>query len=215
MADSIVGGAFDLLIKVGFLNLIIPFILFYAIVFGMLEKTQLFSADKKKEEMRSIHSLIAFSLSITATAASFAVGITQNFLPVLGIASVVLLGFMMILGMAFGPEFEAIAKTPKYKTAIMGFAIAVLLAAMVIISYNGLIVGTPCNDKALVQVNSLNPGPGQCTKFSDFSGFPSKVYVMGIEMMGLMSNINSDVIGILIIVAVIGFTIFFVMKKSK
>ncbi|MDD2678585.1 MAG: hypothetical protein PHG04_03525 [Candidatus Nanoarchaeia archaeon] len=217
MADSMVGGAFDLLIKIGFLNLIVPFILFYAIVFGMLEKTQLFSIDKKKEEMRSIHSLIAFALSITATAASYAVGITQNFLPILGIASVVLLGFMMVLGMAFGPKFdESISSKKEYRGIIFAFAIIVLFAAVVIIGYNGLIVGTPCNDPSLTPVNTLNPGPGECTKFSDFSKLDEgKIYLMGIEVMGLMGRISPDVIGYVLTFAIIGFIIYYITKKSN
>ncbi|MFA5303985.1 MAG: hypothetical protein WC393_05645 [Candidatus Nanoarchaeia archaeon] len=216
MADSLVGGAFDILIKIGFLNLIVPFVLFYSIVFGMLEKTQLFAADKAKakDESRNLHSLIAFALGITATAASYAVGITQNFLPVLGIASVVLLGLMMVLGMAFGPEFDAnISKSKPYKVIIGITAIVLMLAAVLIIAYNGLIVGTPCNDNSLTPVNSLNPGAGECTKFMDITA--TDFYVMGFNVKTLIGSLfTSDVIGILIVLGVIGFTIYFVTAKK-
>jgi hypothetical protein len=216
MADTMVGGAFDILIKIGFLNLIVPFILFYSIVFGMLEKTQLFASDKtkNKDDSRNLHSLIAFALGITATAASYAVGITQNFLPVLGIASVILLGLMMVLGMAFGPEFDAtIAKGKFYKGLISVSAIVLVLAAVLIIAYNGLVVGTPCNEKGLIPVNSLNPGPGQCTKFIDIS--PTSFYLMGFNVTVMLGSIfTADMIGIVIVLGVIGFTIYFVTQKS-
>jgi hypothetical protein len=219
MADSLVGGAFDILIKIGFLNLIVPFVLFYSIVFGMLEKTQLFASSdkdgkKKSDDMRNLHSLIAFALGITATAASYAVGITQNFLPVLGIASVVLLGLMMVLGMAFGPDFDStISKSKSYKI-IIGISVgALMLAAVLIIAYNGLIVGTPCPaDNSLTPVNSLNPQAGECTKFIDVTA--NSFYLMGFNVKTLTSAIfTGDVIGIFIVLGVIGFTIYFVTKK--
>lgn len=217
MADSLVGGAFDILIKIGFLNLIVPFVLFYSIVFGMLEKTQLFAADKAKakDESRNLHSLIAFALGITATAASYAVGITQNFLPVLGIASVVLLGFMMVLGMAFGPEFDStISKSKFYKVIIGITAVALLLAAVLIIAYNGLIVGTPCPpDNSLTPVNNLNPQAGECTKLIDVTA--TDFYVMGFNVKTMLSSIfTGDTLGILIVLGVIGFTIYFVTAKK-
>ncbi|MDD4353700.1 MAG: hypothetical protein PHN56_04545 [Candidatus Nanoarchaeia archaeon] len=217
MADSMVGGAFDLLIKIGFMNLIVPFILFYAIVFGMLEKTQLFASkdSKGKDEMKNLHSLIAFALAITATAASYAVGITQNFLPILGIASVILLGLMMVLGMAFGPQFEEISKTSGvYKGIIWACAIVLIIAAMGVIAYNGLIVGTPCNDKSLTPVNSLNPGPGQCTKFMEISA--TNFYLMGFDVSSMMKNIfTADVIGIIIFLGLIVGLPLFIMAKNK
>jgi len=221
MAESIVEGAFDILIKIGFLNLIVPFILFYSIVFGMLEKTQLFAAadkegKKSKDDMRNLHSLIAFALGITATAASYAVGITQNFLPVLGIASVVLLGLMMVLGMAFGPDFDStISKSKFYKGIIGVAALVLLLAAVLVIAYNGLVVGTPCEiGSNLTPVNDLNPGAGQCTKFIDIS--ESNFFLMGFNVNKMMSGIFTETtLAVIIFLGVIGFTIYAGRAKTK
>lgn len=221
MADSISSSAFDFLIKIGFLNLIVPFILFYAIVFGMLERTQLFAIDKKKGDSKNLHSLIAFALSITATAASYAVGITQNFLPVLGIASVVLLGLMMILGMAFGQEFEEriIKNSKMYQAIIIGISAVLLVAALGVVAYNGLIVGTPCPmDGSLTGVNSLNPGPGECTNFMDIaqSGSELTIYLMGINVTQIGAQIfTGEVMAILIFVGVIAITLYFTTKKPR
>jgi len=215
MADSIADSAFDLLIKIGFLNLIVPFILFYAIVFGMLEKTQLFANkdSKNKDESRNLHSLIAFALAITATAASYAVGITQNFLPVLGITSVVLLGFMMVVGMAFGSEFDNIAKGKFYRTTIAIAAAALMLGAVLVIAYNGLVVGTPCPmDGSLTPVNSLNPRAGECTDFIDLT--PTAFYLMGFNIGEIGKQIfTGEILAIVIFIGVIGFTLYFVNKN--
>ena len=218
MADTAVAGPLDFLIRIGFLNLIVPFILFYAIVFGMLEKTQLFSRDpsKSKDEMRNLHALIAFALAITATATSYAVGITQNFLPILGIASVVLLGFMMVLGMAFGPEFDKKINEKCYKGITIGIAIILLLVAGAVIAYNGLIVGTPCPmDNSLRGVNTLNPGPGECTNAMDFSELAQgRAYVMGIDVFGILNTIPAGIIETIVFVVVMAVLVGLVIKKS-
>jgi hypothetical protein len=221
MADSIATSAFDFLIKIGFLNLLVPFILFYAIVFGMLERTQLFAIDKKKGDSKNLHSLIAFALAITATAASYAVGITQNFLPVIGIASVVLLGLMMVLGMAFGEQFEEriIKNSKMYQAIIIGISGVLLVAALGVIAYNGLIVGTPCPmDGSLTGVNTLNPGPGECTNFMDIeqSGSALTIYVMGINVTQVGSQIlTAEVMAIMIFIGVIALTLYFTTKKPR
>jgi len=204
---TILSDAFDFIIQMGFLNIVVPFILFYAIVFGMLERTQIFSADKSKkdEKTTNLHSLIAFAIAITATAASNAVGITQNYLPILAVASVVLLGIMMLLGMAFGDKFEEIQQSKVYKNLVWGFAGMLIIGALIVITYfSGLLV-TPCiAGDGLTRVNTLNTAQGQCTQLMDMSGFPSQVYVLGLDMAGFMSSETFvGIVGIAIFIGVV------------
>ena len=188
---TILSDAFDFLLNIGFLNIVVPFILFYAIVFGMLERTQIFNPDKSKRDERStnLNSLIAFAIAITATAASNAVGITQNYLPILAVTAVVLLGVMMLMGMAFGDKFDDIVKNNVWYNRLVWLAAGILIigALIVVVYYSGLLV-TPCTSgSSLTPVNSLNTNSGQCTKLMDISGFPN-VYILGLNMSDLLGS---------------------------
>ena len=210
MADTILGGTFDFLLRIGFLNILVPFILFYAIVFGMLERTQVFSRDKKgSDQTRNLHSLIAFAIAITATATSNAVGITQNYLPILAVVSVVLLGVMLLLGMAFGDKFDAMLDDKKYKGIVWTFAgILIFCALFVMVYYSGLLV-TPCSGD-LTPVNSLSINEGECTAFIDASGLPNSFYLMG---MNLFQIFGGELLGIIILI-VIGVIVIRMVTKQ-
>ncbi len=211
MADGVFSSAMDFLIRMGFLNTLIPFILYYAVVFGMLERTQIFTPSHKKgkpgPEITNLHSLIAFSVAITATAASQAVGITQNYLPVLSVTAVVLLGIMMLLGMAFGDKFSDVLDSKIYRGIAWVGAIVLIIGALVaVVYYSGMIV-TPCTlGGDLTPVNSLKTTEGQCTKLIDISGFPDTIYVMGIKTSDLIpENIMDIVVGVgILVLAIIG-----------
>jgi len=222
MSNSLLGSAFDFIIKMGFLNTLVPFILYYSIIFGMLERTQIFTPAHKKEkddaQITNLHALIAFAMAITATAASQAVGITQNYLPILSVTAVILLGIMMLLGMAFGPEFINILKKPVYQGIAWGGAIVLIIGALIVVGYHSGLLVTPCTaNNGLTPVNSLDPGAGQCTQLMDITQFPDKMYVMGIEVMGLLAGNEylEAIIGLLIIAGVIGASIYFVTRPPK
>jgi hypothetical protein len=205
---TILGDAFSLLIEFGFLRIVVPFILFYSIIFGMLERTQIFTrrdAEGKvpKEADKAttnLHSMIAFSVAIGATAASQAVGITSNYLPVLAVVSVVIVGIMMLLGLAFGEGFETkIMKESKaYQFIVYGAMAALVMGALVALGYYSGMLVTPCIEGGgLTPVNSLAITTGQCTKLLDITSFPTSMYVMGV-FVGV-----EGIIPIIVILAVI------------
>lgn len=220
---GVLGGAFDFLIQMGFLNTLIPFILYYAIVFGMLQRTQIFTPKHKKDkddaQITNLNALIAFSIAITATAASQAVGITQNYLPILSVTSVVLLGIMMLLGMAFGDKFEeTILDNQIYKGIVWGGAFVLIIGALIVVGYHSGLLVTPCTPgNGLVPVNSLDPSEGQCTQMMDITGFPNELYVLGIEVMGMFQNneMLEAAIGLIVMGAFIAAVIYAVTKGSK
>lgn len=211
---SIFGDAFNLLIDFGFLQIVVPFILFYSIVFGMLERTQIFSRDKEKEDKQitNLHAMIAFSIAVTATAASQAVGITQNYLPILSVTAVILVGIMLLLGLAFGDEFEkTVMQSKTYKTIIFTLLGVLVLGAVVVVGYYSGLVVTPCIDgDGLTRVNSLDITSGQCTQLFDITQFPQSMYIMGIEM----ADLSSSLIGLVGIIVVIGLVMLITKKTS-
>ena len=218
MAETdIMSGAFDFLIKIGFLNILVPFILFYAIIFGMLEKAQVFSRNKDEptEDIRNLHSLIAFAISVTATGAANAVGITQNYLPILAVLSVILLGAMMLLSMAFGDQFETIQKGKTFTAIAWTFALLLIISGFSVIAYtSGLIVKTPCSmfNQDLTPVNMRDVSSGQCTQFLDITdnGF----YLMGFNTSNFLTqDVVYSMLGIGLFLGVI-FGVIYLTKKQ-
>ncbi len=221
MTTSVLGDAFDFLINIGFLNTLVPFILFYAIVFGMLERTEIFTPKDKKgkgdESITNLHALIAFAIAITATAASQAVGITQNYLPILGVTAVVILGLMMLLGMAFGDKFDdMLANSKTYKGIVWGAALILIMGALMVVTYYSGLLVTPCDAQGtLTPVNSLNPGDGECTKLMDITGFPNEMYVLGVDAASILASINfGEVIAVIVIIGVIAIALASTRKKG-
>jgi hypothetical protein len=64
MAQTAVSQAIDLINRIGFFDIIVRFILGFAITYGILEKTAIFGADAQK-----INALLAVCVGITAVLA--------------------------------------------------------------------------------------------------------------------------------------------------
>ncbi|VVB75159.1 Uncharacterised protein [Candidatus Tiddalikarchaeum anstoanum] len=218
---NVLGDAFNLLIDFGFLRIVVPFILFYSIVFGMLERTQLFTRREEggklpkeiDKQVTNMHAMIAFAIAITATAASQAVGITTNYLPILAIVAVIIVGVMLLLGLAFGEEFskpEFLTKHPIYTAIVWTGAIALLFGAIIAVGYYSGLVVTPC-DGTLTPVNTLNTREGECTRLFDITQLTETgvMYMMGVEVQtgSLLTGLG--------VAAVIIFIIWYIYKLGK
>lgn len=59
MAESVASKSIELINNIGFFDVIVKFILGFAITFGMLEKTQIFGAN-----MQKINALISASIGM-------------------------------------------------------------------------------------------------------------------------------------------------------
>lgn len=61
MAETVAGQSLELINRTGMFDVIVPFLLGFAITYGMLEKTKIFG-----EDMQRINMLIAFAVGIAA-----------------------------------------------------------------------------------------------------------------------------------------------------
>jgi len=85
--------AMDFLKEFGFFDIVLPFLLIFAITFAVLEKTEIFGKDKK-----NINSMIAFVMGLLFVAVPKVVSVVQESLPNIGVMLVVLMSFMMLIG---------------------------------------------------------------------------------------------------------------------
>ncbi|MBN1923146.1 MAG: hypothetical protein JW791_00075 [Nanoarchaeota archaeon] len=61
MAESVAGQGMDFINQTGIFNVIFPFILGFAVTYGMLEKTQVFGKN-----MQRVNAVIAFAVGLIA-----------------------------------------------------------------------------------------------------------------------------------------------------
>lgn len=86
----------------GFFSYLVPFLLIFALVFGILIKIKLFKDNK------AINALIALAVSLIAVQSGFVTEFFSEILPTMGIALGVILVLLILLGLFIDPEHNAI-----------------------------------------------------------------------------------------------------------
>ena len=134
----------------------------------------------------------------------------------------ILLGFMMLVGMAFGEKFtKEILDNKYYKFIVWTAAFVLILGALIVVGYNSGLLVTPCSaGSGLTPVNSLDTQTGECTKLLDITGFPDQIYMMGIDVSGMMNDLITGemfeaILGLVIMAAFIFFVVYAVVRREK
>ncbi len=104
-----------------FVELILPFLLVFVVIFAILQKAKIFGDGKKQ-----IDALVALVIGLIFVAFGNAVGIILNLMPFLAVSAVIILVFMILYGMLFKEgEFE------MHKGLKIGFGIIIGLAVLI------------------------------------------------------------------------------------
>lgn len=108
-------------------NIILPFVLIFAVVFAILQKSQILGKDKKR-----IDALVALVIGLMVVSFGYATGVIVSLMPFLAVSVVIILIFMIIYGMTF-KEDEGFKMSNGLKTTVgilagIGLIIAVLVA---------------------------------------------------------------------------------------
>lgn len=126
MVGAETGGAFSLasslnvLKEIGFFDVILPFLLIFSVVYGILESIDLF-------EKKNIHAVIAFSISFLAIGSSFFTGTLKAFTPFIGVLLFFLLSFLVVMGLVAGGKVESLMKETWFKVPIIMVSSGVLI----------------------------------------------------------------------------------------
>lgn len=125
-----------------FTRFALPFLLVFFIVFGILEKTKLFGADKKQ-----LNALIAFVIGLILVAAYSPTLTISNLIIFLTVAIVVLFVALMLWGFVAGEEGLKFDKIPKTLKVIIGVVVlvGVIVALLWSLGVEGSIFGTASN----------------------------------------------------------------------
>jgi len=132
-----------------FVETILPFLLVFTIIFAILEKTEILGKGK-----RQIDAITALVIGLIFVSFGQATDIIVKMIPVLGVALVVILIFMILFGSLFR---EGSFEVHKYVKVIVGILITILVIAMVLILTGGLdyVVGFLYSGNTGILVNGV------------------------------------------------------------
>ena len=98
---TVLGDAVTLLQDFGFFDVILPFLLVFTIVFGILEKTKIFGTEEhggKQYTKKNINAMVAFVIAFFVLAAKEIVASLQQSLPMVSLILVAIICFLMLIG---------------------------------------------------------------------------------------------------------------------
>lgn len=122
------GGILDNLAQLGFFTYALPFLLIFALVFGILMKMNLF-----KDNTKGIAAIISLAVALMALQFSAVPQFFSQIFPSLGIGLSIILVVLVVVGFFSDPD------KPWIKATF--FVIAAIVALVVIVSSSGLDVG--------------------------------------------------------------------------
>ncbi len=126
-------GTIQLLKDIGIIDFFLPFLLVFAIVYGVLERAQIFGADR-----HDINAVIAMVIGFMFGITGWSVRATQAFLPWVGVLAIFILGILILVAMFF-PDFFQIMEGDKYKIyRQIGAGVAIVVMIVVILDMFGV-----------------------------------------------------------------------------
>ncbi|MBT3262101.1 hypothetical protein HN992_03760 [Candidatus Woesearchaeota archaeon] len=81
----------------GIFDVVLPFLLVFTVIFGVLEKTKIFGEENGKTR-KNINSMVAFSVAFFVIAATQVVNVMQAALPMIMLLLVLVIAFMIVYG---------------------------------------------------------------------------------------------------------------------
>jgi hypothetical protein len=127
-------SAVEFMQSFGIFDVVLPFLLVFTVVYGILEKTKVFGTEKDKSR-KNINAMVSFTIGFFVVAASQVVGILQTALPYVVLILIFLIAFMILFGSTLSESEKGLNVWsdlfgPKTKGV---FAIGIFVAIVAII----------------------------------------------------------------------------------
>lgn len=126
--SSIISGVIDVWRRFGVFDFILPFLLVFSIVYGILEKVQLFG-DKAGTRVNAI---IAFTIAMISTLTGWFISFITGYLPWVSTISIVVITVLMLVALFYG-DFNSLLNNKKalgYGALVIVITIGIVLAGM-------------------------------------------------------------------------------------
>lgn len=136
MAQSGFRGIIEFFADIGMYDVILPFLLVFAIVFAILEKTKIFGVDTiegKEYTKKNINSIIAFVMAFLVIASSQLVAIINEALANVVLLLILSVCFLMLVG-SFYHHTEKVMLEGKWRNMFM----VIMFVGIVLIFLNAI-----------------------------------------------------------------------------
>ncbi|MBU0536748.1 MAG: hypothetical protein KKE20_07305 [Nanoarchaeota archaeon] len=131
MADSVFRGALVFLDEIGIYDVVLPFLLVFAIVFAILEKTKVLGVEKLEGveyTKKSINAIVAFVIGFLVIISTKLVGAINEAMANIVLLLLVSISFLLLIGSFFHYEEKVFLEKGVWRTFFMIIMfIAVLL----------------------------------------------------------------------------------------
>lgn len=105
MSDTMIYDVVDYLQDSGFFDYALPFLLVFAITFGILEKTSIFgSTGTEKKPRTNINAIVAALIGLYVVTSTPVVEKIFVFIPKVGLLLLIILAFLLMIGFFMGAE---------------------------------------------------------------------------------------------------------------
>lgn len=118
--------------KFGIFDFVLPFLLVFAIVYGILERTQLFGEKTGK----SVNAIIAFAIAMTTSLTGWFIAFLTGFLPWVSTISIVIITGLMLVAI-FAKDFEELLEGERGEKVLKYGAIIVVASLGAVLLWLG------------------------------------------------------------------------------
>lgn len=120
----------ETLIDIGFYEIFLPFILVFAVVFAILQKSKIFeggSSDQK--QAKNVNSIVALVFGLFVVTSIQVVQFFQELIVTISLIIVFILCVLILLGFLFGDSYQDLFKDSKvkYSLASLIFIVALII----------------------------------------------------------------------------------------
>jgi hypothetical protein len=124
------GGGKTALSSPFFVEVVLPFLLVFVVIFAILQKTHIFGEGKKQ-----IDALVALIVGLIVISFGHATGVIISLIPFLAVTAIIILVFMILYGMMYKEKGFELHKGIKIG---VGIAVAIALIVAVLVATGGL-----------------------------------------------------------------------------
>jgi hypothetical protein len=120
------GDIIEKLIDIGFYQVFLPFLLVYAVVFAILQKSRIFEGGSStQQQAKNVNAIVAFVFGLFVVASAHVISLFQAFITNFVIIIIFILCVLLVLGFIFGDSYTDLFKDTRIKYALGGLIVLI------------------------------------------------------------------------------------------